>query len=330
MEKPDTFFTKEFRDALLEASLDGIVTIDEKGLIVEWSRVAWDIFGYTKDEALGKVMGNLIIPLEQRKFHEAGLKRYLETGEARLLNRRIEIEAIRSDQKMIMIELAISPLIYHGQTYFTAAVRDITERKLAAQRTKMLLDELNHRVKNTLSIVQSIAKQSLRTAPSLDDFGKSFEARLIALSNTHNILTHHDWISADLREIFEQEFKPYLQEQITLIGEPVSISAKAALTIGMSAHEMTTNAAKYGSLSVHTGKLLVKWYKTNRDLIIDWIETDGPEISTPTHIGFGSKLIKIGLELQLHGHYTLYFPTTGLIGQVKIPLTSLEEEKSTQ
>lgn len=325
MDRPDSFFTRQWRDTILDASIDGVITVDQDQTILEWSKSAVEIFGFKSEEALGSYLPDLIIPHDMRKYHEEGFRRYLTTGVARITHKRVQVTAVRKDGALVDIELGISPVRYDGNTFFMAVVRDISENKKAEQRTKMLVDELNHRVKNTMTIVQSVAKQTIKTSESLDHFGVAFEDRLMALSNTHDLLTRTSWKPVWLHEIFQSEFRPYLVSQISMKGIDIEVSPKAALIIGMSVHEMTTNAAKHGALSAIDGRLSVEWSTDATDLIIHWREANGPKVSTPTRQGFGSKLIRIGLESQLGGSYSLFFPETGVVGQVRIPLRNLSE-----
>ena len=325
MNQPDSFFTKAWRDIIVEASIDGVITVDQHCYVLEWSKSSAEIFGFSKDEAVGKYLPELIIPPVMRTHHEEGFRRYLATGVARIIDKRVNVVAVRKDGKNIDIELGISPVRYEGLTFFMAVVRDVSEAKRAEQRTKLLVDELNHRVKNTLALVQSIAKQTAKASVNMEQFNWSFENRLMALSNTHDLLTKTSWQPVSLHNIFDSEFRPYLVSQIKMEGIDISISPKAALIIGMSVHEMATNAAKYGALSVIDGLVTVRFSADEEDLIILWNETNGPETSAPTRQGFGSKLIRIGLELQLGGAYSLFFPKSGLVGQVRIPLKNIRE-----
>src|SRR5206468_425557 len=136
---------------------------------------------------------------------------------------------------------------------------DVTDRVLSERQQKLLLDELNHRVKNTLSTVQAIADQTLRTNPHPADFRRAFEARLMALSATHNLLTATNWRSAGLREVVQEEFRPYGPERYRMAGPAVALSPAQALALGLLFHELATNAAKYGALSSGEGRVDVAW-----------------------------------------------------------------------
>jgi two-component sensor histidine kinase len=210
-----------------------------------------------------------------------------------------------------------------------AAEREIAARQKVEARQKLLLDELNHRVKNTLATVQSIAAQSLRNAPDLETGRKNFEARLIALSEAHNLLTRDNWRGASLAELAKAELEPYgggRRERVTILGEPVWLSPNTAVALGMAFHELATNAAKHGALSGENGRVRVEWTVAkgvdapDRVSII-WREAGGPPVAEPSRRGFGSRLITSGLAHQLHGDVKLTFDPDGVSCSISFDLT---------
>ncbi|MGZ6020215.1 MAG: PAS domain-containing protein [Phenylobacterium sp.] len=209
---------------------------------------------------------------------------------------------------------------------------DVTDRVMVERQQKLLLDELNHRVKNTLSTVQAIADQTLRTNPDPQGFRRAFEARLMALSDTHNLLTATNWISADLRQVAQLEFRPYGPERYRLKGPAVALSPARALALGLLFHELATNAAKYGALGGGgRGQVEVGWRIGGdagaEELEIDWRETGGPPVVAPTRRGFGSRLIERSLQGQLGGEATLDYAPDGVRCRIRLPLTGeLEPE----
>lgn len=206
---------------------------------------------------------------------------------------------------------------------------DITEMLEAEQRQKLLLDELNHRVKNTLAAVQSLAHQSARGAADLETFMEKFEARLISLSRAHSLLARDVWQGADLSEVVSQALAPYLQgeeSRVTVEGPPIRLSPTAAVSLGMAMHELGTNAAKYGALSVPEGRVEVRW-----DLDLEggnqpalefvWLEKNGPEIAETDHRGFGSRLIQEAVARELSGDVELKLERTGALCRMRLPLS---------
>ncbi len=203
------------------------------------------------------------------------------------------------------------------------------------EHRKLLLDELNHRVKNTLATVQSMAAQTMRHADSLPAFRKAFESRLIAMSSTHNLLTKGDWKSASLRELLKAELAPFQQDgesRVTMRGPDVQLNPAQSTSLGMAFHELTTNAVKYGALSRHEGHVTVEWNVTQENggnlLRIVWRERGGPEVAPPRRRGFGSRLIERGLVGQHGGRAELIFNPEGVTCEIEIPLAVISSDQA--
>ncbi len=192
-------------------------------------------------------------------------------------------------------------------------ITDVTDRHQAfaalatsEHRQRLLINELNHRVKNTLATIQSIAALTARRSSSVEDFMRLFEARLIALSDTHNLLTANGWERARLRDLILLEFRPYAEDRLRMQGPEVTLEAEQALSMGLILHELVTNAAKYGALSCPEGApgwVDVAWSEADADglITLDWIEQGGPSVAPPTRSGFGSRLIDVSIRNTLAG-----------------------------
>ena len=211
-----------------------------------------------------------------------------------------------------------------------AVVLEITEHKRAQAHRDLLMNELAHRVKNTLATVQSIAMQTMNSSTTIEAFRTAFMARLMALSGTHNLLGVGDWHGALLRDVVLAELSPYQADENqrwTVEGGDVLLDANTALAFGMALHELTTNAAKYGALSVPTGHIDTAWRlrqtADGRRLNFTWQESGGPAVKKSRE-GFGTKLITQGLALQLDGSVELDFDTDGIRCAIEIPLPSME------
>ncbi|CAN5158466.1 hypothetical protein BH09PSE1_BH09PSE1_15080 [soil metagenome] len=200
---------------------------------------------------------------------------------------------------------------------------DVTENVAAAQRQKLMIDELNHRVKNTLATVQSIAMQTARSNTDPKAFAESFQARLMSLSHTHDLLTRSHWEGADLRDILRHETEAHEAHRISANGPPVPLGPAFALSLGMIFHELATNAAKYGALSASGGRVLVDWTIANqadRRLTIDWVEIDGPEVVAPERRGFGTRMVERNVRHDLAGEVELRYATGGFHATISVPL----------
>jgi PAS domain S-box-containing protein len=211
------------------------------------------------------------------------------------------------------------------------SIIDVTERKRAEEQRELLIHELNHRVKNTLATVQSLAAQTIRSAGSLKEFTAAFEARLFALSKTHNLLTDGAWAGASLRALLEVEVEPYAQGgeagRFSLAGlHDVHLGARAAVALGLAFHELATNAVKYGALSNEAGRIEVMWTLENASeeqqllLHLVWTEHGGPAVETPRRRGFGTKLIERGIRAELGGEVTVEHRPEGLRCEMRVPL----------
>ena len=199
------------------------------------------------------------------------------------------------------------------------AQSEIEERKQAQTQQSLLIRELHHRVKNTLATVQAVVGATARSALSIDDFYHAFVGRIISLANTHSLLTEAVWQTASLREIMEKELRPYNDtrgERVRLEGPAVELPSEAAVPIGMAIHELTTNAAKYGALSVPRGQVSVSWQaepvEDGTRLKLVWQERGGPKVSAPARQGFGSRLLHRVLATQLNAKVEMDFDPEGL------------------
>ncbi|MDA9491202.1 PAS domain-containing sensor histidine kinase [Bradyrhizobium sp. CCBAU 11361] len=204
---------------------------------------------------------------------------------------------------------------------------DITERKQAENRQKTLIDELNHRVKNTLATVQSLAKQTARHSDSLQDFSKGYEKRLLGLARAHDLLTRRHWEDAPLDYLAQEVLAPMATSfggRVKIEGPSVTLNPRAALSVTMALTELATNAAKYGALSSEAGMLSLTWHvresagQTTLDLV--WQESGGPPVQAPTRRGFGTRLMERCIERDLSGELDLVFDSKGLCCRTTFPL----------
>ena len=202
---------------------------------------------------------------------------------------------------------------------------DVTSVVRAEQHQRLLVDELNHRVKNMLTVVVSLASQTLRRADDLETFGEAFLGRVHALSGSYALLSRENWMSVSLRDVVDEEMRPFGgrdMARVVLEGGDVALTPSAALALGMAVHELATNAVKYGALSEPEGQLRVSWRLTAGDgapdgaplkwLVLDWVESGGPGVEPPSRSGFGTLLIQRGLSHELGGAATLDFQPGGL------------------
>jgi PAS domain S-box-containing protein len=212
---------------------------------------------------------------------------------------------------------------------------DVTKRKRHEARQTMLLHELNHRVKNTLAMVQSIAMQTLRGSRDPEQARQQFDGRLMALAKAHDILTQESWSGALLARVVEEAIAPYRapgSDRFDIEGPNIWVPPKYALALSMALHELCTNAVKYGALSNDSGRVLIAWTADNageaRELRMRWIELGGPPVTPPQRRGFGSRLVERGLKQDLGGDVRLDFAATGVVCTIEAPLNGIPDDVS--
>jgi PAS domain S-box-containing protein len=435
---------------VLDTALDAVVVMREDGVVVGWNAVAEDIFGWPREKAIGTQLSALIIPPRYREAHHRGLKTYLETGEGPVLNRHIEISAVRRSGGEFPIELSITPTYVSGERLFLGFLRDIsarklaeaalkesearlaatynhalvgiaeidregrvlrandqysvmtgytleelrtktifdithpadiaadralvdeqwngtregytiekryvrkdggviwvevaasmvrsedstgaygvrilrdvTDRKSAEEQQRLLLHELNHRVKNTLTVVQGLAHQTFKGGTIPPELLRSFEGRLAALAAAHNLLMKHTWEATPISIAAEAALSPFQtgQARISLSGPAVLLTPSATVTLTLALHELATNAAKYGALSNDSGEIDIQWALEAEMLTILWREREGPVVSEPQSSGFGTRLLELAVARDLGGKVEIDFRPEGVVCTISAQLT---------
>jgi PAS domain S-box-containing protein len=281
--------------------------------------------GYDREEVLGKSFNFLMAHSDDAEVLTR-IKAEFEGSSS-----GTEVLCCRKDGGEFWTGVFISPVRDEGGDivqYFASFV-DLTEHKEDEAQSKMLIDELNHRVKNTLSTVQSIVWQTLRTPSDPKVIRESIESRLFALSRSHDLLTREKWESAGLLDIVHDALEPFgvsggRADRIAIMGENIRFPPKSALALGIAFNELATNAVKYGALSNAAGSILIEWTMettpAGQQLLLNWREKDGPPVAPPAHKGFGSRVIERGLAHELEGTIHLDYRPDGLVCTMDIPL----------
>jgi len=207
------------------------------------------------------------------------------------------------------------------------AAADVTERLRYEDHLKLLLNELNHRVKNTLSIVQSIATLTLKGADS--GAREDFEQRLLTLSAVHNLLTDENWDGALLNDVVRISLKALpTGERLDIDGEELRVRPKSAVTLSMALHELGTNAVKYGALSTDRGRIAVRWHVVKDRFQLSWTESGGPRVTPPKRSSFGTRMIKHGLAAELRGKVEIDYRPEGVVCTLDAPLKTIHDESA--
>jgi PAS domain S-box-containing protein len=307
--------------ATYEHAAMAISEVDANGRLLRVNETACTITGYTREELLQRTIFEVTHPDDLTDDRFAFREQTIRPDDRYTVEKRL----LRKDGTVIWVSVASSSVFDTAGSflYGIRVMRDITGRKRAEERQKVLIDELNHRVKNTLATVQSLATQSLRDTHG----GDIFLARLFALSRAHDQLSRAGWEWADFRTIVDDIFAPYQIEgspRLSLTGGSVRLPSQAALVLAMVMHELATNAAKYGSLSVPEGIIAVTWSvqegSDGRRLAVTWQESGGPQVRKPRRRGFGSRLTERAITRELNGSVQISFDPAGLRCTFEIPL----------
>jgi PAS domain S-box-containing protein len=310
-------------DDLIESVSDAFYAVDREWRLVVCNRAAEDFFGFGRETVLGRSLWDIFPEGRERPFGRACLAA-MEQG------RVSQMEAPSAFRPGRTVELRIGPLRAGG---VAVALRDVTERaeaqrkmQEAEEHLRLMVLELNHRVKNNLATVQAIAIQTLRGAESPAEAREAFLRRITALAAAHDILTREQWDGAGVAEIAEGVLGALdgAAARVKLQGPVLRLSSKAALSLSMAFHELGTNALKYGALSRPDGEVRLAWRSGGEPamLQLDWNERGGPPVSAPASRGFGSRLLERGLAAELSGEVRMFFEPDGLRCTIRAPLAA--------
>lgn len=257
---------------------------------------------------------------------EPFLRKVLETGEP-VLGVEVEGETPKSPGLRRSWREHFYPVLFdHSIEGVGAVVEEITEQKRAERHLRLVMQELNHRVKNSLAVVQSIASQTVRSSTSLADFEEALIGRIRALANTHTLLTESNWRSARLIELLRETVRPYRPGglgTVEISGPEVMLTPSSSLAFSMVFHELTTNASKYGALSSPGGTIAVHWRRIEErgraSLLLSWAETGGPPVQGPNRPGFGGQLIEFTIGHEFGGTSKIDYTDKGVVCTMTIP-----------
>jgi PAS domain S-box-containing protein len=305
-----------FLGSIVESSDDAIVSKDLNGVITSWNRGAERIFGYTAEEAVGQPI-TIVIPFD-RYDEERSILTRVRRGE------RIDhFETIRQRRhgSLINVALTVSPVRNADGKVVGASkiARDITEQKRSQEQISTLAREAEHRSKNLLANVQAVVNLSQAVSP--EELKKAIEGRIRALANVHSLFVQTRWIGAELSAIATQELAPYAAsdgDRVVIDGAQILLEPTTAQAVAVALHELATNAAKYGSLSVDGGKVVLKWsQELDGQLKLRWTESGGPPVQAPTRKGFGGRIIQ-QMITQLKGTAHFDWQPEGLVCEIAL------------
>ena len=304
--------------SIVESSDDAIISKDLNGVITSWNNGAERIFGYLAEEVVGKPVTILIPP--DRHDEEPTILERIRRGEQ---VEHYETVRMRKHGSRVDISLTISPIKnVEGKIIGASKIaRDITERKRSEAQITILAREAEHRANNVLATVQ--ATVHLTQADTPEGLKQAIEGRIQALANVHRLFVKSRWQGAELHSLVREELAAYSQGRETRVqidGPNVLLEPNAAQAIAVALHELATNAAKYGALSVPDGHVRVEWsHEQNGRLALRWTETGGPPVEPPTRRGFGTRVMENMVRGQLKGELRLDWRAQGLACEIVLP-----------
>ena len=308
---------------IFEQTSDLVITADLDQVITDCNPAAAVAVGLSRRETIGRKISDFVSP-EDFERTTSMLRQKLEQGGTTRYDVRV-----RSHSGDWLYWEINSGLTFNeeGRPIGLHVVgRDVTERKRLEKYQRLLVGELNHRVKNTLAIVQSLAHQTFREEASPREAIRSFEGRLEALAAAHNLLTRESWESASISEVVIHVLAPFCStERCRIEGPELRLPPKLAVGLALAVHELATNAAKYGALSTDSGELSITWSIDAEILELQWREQGGPPVREPSKEGFGTRMIKRGLSSEFGGNVELSFDPDGVSCRVSAPVPRVEQ-----
>ena len=312
--------------AIVESSDDAIASKDLDGVVTSWNRAAERLFGYAAAEMVGRPIAVLAAP--GREDEMPAILARIRRGE-----RVDHLETVRrrKDGRLVEVALTVSPVRNRqGRVVGASKVaRDITGRRAAEERQRLLLGELRHRVKNLLALVQALARQTEAAGRSGEDYRDAFLGRLETLARAHELTFAAHAATADLGELVGRILAPYAADPATITietGPRVSLVRGQVTPVCLILHELATNAVKHGALSAPAGRVRVGWRDEQdaagggRRLRLRWGEQGGPEVRPPAARGFGTRLVEAAAAHELGGRAELTFAPEGLSAEIAFPL----------
>ncbi|QTK82016.1 PAS domain S-box protein [Agrobacterium tumefaciens] len=312
--------------SMIASSNDAILGIDLDMKITSWNAAAEKLYGYSEEEAVGQTI--LMLVPDERRDEEPSILTQIKAGR---IVEPYETQRQRKDGQLVEVLLSVSPICDANGNVIGASktAQDITARKDAERLRSILVNELHHRVKNILATVIAIARQTIGRDKANHEDVEGFTNRLSSLSRAQDLLVHADWQQADLRAIVQQALSPYPADAFAVSGPSVFLPPKAVVSLSLALHELATNAAKYGALSVLGGQVSISWKfeRVGDDrLTIIWEERGGPEVMPPARKGFGSTLVERLLAAELKGQTKFSYEKSGVICVIETEMSKLADD----
>jgi PAS domain S-box-containing protein len=313
------------RLAIFNTVVDGVLTIDRTGTIKDLNPAAANLFGYSREEVIGSNVKKLM-PQLRCPEHDGGGVNDLESGQATMIGPcGGELTGKRKDGSAVPMELAIGEVDVAGRKIYTGIVRDITERKRTEEHQALLVAELDHRVKNILAQVAVVASSTREGSRSIDEFLQSLDGRIQSMAAAHGLLSKSGWQSVGLDALVRNQLAPYaVGANVTISGTDVALPSAKIQALAKVLHELATNAAKYGALSVPSGQVSVSWDRKPNgdatDLVLVWREFGGPPVASEVQSSYGINLVRNLIPHEIGGMVDLVFAAEGVSCRIEFPI----------
>ena len=321
----DQYVAERFA-AIVESSFDAIISKDLNSIITSWNPAAEQLFGYTVEEATGRSI-LMLIP-DHLRAEETDIIQRIKRGER---IQSYETTRRRKDGSLVPVSLTVSPIRDRNGSIVGASkiARDVSAAKESERRIKLLMREVNHRVKNQFAVILSMIRETVKRAADPEKFEEQVRERIMALSRSHDLLVSSEWSGADVAQLIREHLRPFGHEdRISLAGPPVQLKPNAVQHLGMAFHELGTNSSKYGALSGDAGSIAVEWRigdaPAGQTFELNWIERSLPDEDErrdlPTRRGFGSVVLQRVAPQSLSGTAELVREPGHIRWTLRVPL----------
>lgn len=308
--------------AIVASSPSAILSLSPDGTIRTWNEAATRLFGYTAQEAVGQPVG-ILAPQDARAVFE---KLYADVRAGSTVH--TDVVRRHKDGRLLDVSVNVAPMYDDaGKLVGISSIsRDIGERKARERHIEFLMRELAHRSKNLLAVVQAIAGQTARNSPSVGEFQRRFSERIGAMARSQDLLVARNWKGTPMAELVQAQLAPFAEAdstRITATGPDLELRPEAVHSLTLALHELATNAAKYGALSVPEGRVAIVWEvgppAPGQRFRLTWRESNGPPVSPPTRKGFGHLVISDMVASSLRGKIELEYAAEGLFWSIEAP-----------
>jgi PAS domain S-box-containing protein len=314
--------------SLFSIAPDAIIAVDRDQRITHFNDAAENIFGYRRDEVLGQPL-NLLLPGRFRALHTREFNKFGAAPEAaRVMSERGGIFGLHKDGHEFPAEASICKLTLGEKHTYSVVLRDVTERKKVEAHNQLLIRELEHRVRNVLARVQIL----IQCSAGGSTFREALLDRVNSMMRSYELLSRTSWLGVTVNDLIADQLKPYVADHNSRIeGPEIVLNADATQALSMVIHELTTNAVKYGALSVPEGHVTVSWWQepaqeARGQLVLQWREQGGPAVKPPKREGYGTNLVRELLTYEFDGTVDQRYSPEGLTCQIVLPLERVLEK----